>query len=214
MEEKQCYWVTCVDVVSGLVCNESSPLPSELGHQWSSGQPQLFELQWGCQSPQSHILRRQAAQLGKYYISSTNNGWASVLCGLTYASVWWMVMGSVFINGYNMLLYQAIISFSVLQCDFTVCLYALLHYTGLFNCVYLCVLCVCLEVEVEKRWGCRYQCDVHGSGQLFVLGATNRVNLQSLTSTAAAIFNLFKLNDGEYVRALSAEKWVTLVLKV
>lgn len=214
MEEKQCYWVIFMDVISGLDFNESSPLPSELGHQWSSGQPQLSELQRGCQSPQSHILRRQAAQLGQYYIASTNNGWASVLCGLNYASLWWMVMCCVFINGYNMLLKQAIISFSVLQCDFTVCLYTLLHYIGLSNCVYLCVLCVCLDVEVEKRWGCRYQCDVHGSGQPFVLGGTNRVNLQSLTSAAAAIFNLFKLNDGEYVRALSAEKWVTLVLKV
>lgn len=65
MEEKPCYWVTCMDIISGLDCNESSPLPSELGHQWSSGQPQLSELQRGCQSRQSHILRRQAAQLGQ-----------------------------------------------------------------------------------------------------------------------------------------------------
>lgn len=52
----------CMDVISGLDCNESSLLPFELEHQWSSGQPQLSEQQRGCQSPQSHILGRQAAQ--------------------------------------------------------------------------------------------------------------------------------------------------------
>lgn len=52
----------CFYVISGLHCDESSPLPSELEHQWSSGQPLLSELQWGYQSPQSHILRREATQ--------------------------------------------------------------------------------------------------------------------------------------------------------
>ncbi len=51
-----------------------SPLPSELGHQWSSGLPQLFELKQRCQSPQSHILRRPTAQLGQYSVASTNHG--------------------------------------------------------------------------------------------------------------------------------------------
>lgn len=50
-----------VCVISGLDV-KPSPSPSELGYQWSSGQPQLSEQLPGCRSPQSHILWRKAAR--------------------------------------------------------------------------------------------------------------------------------------------------------
>lgn len=71
--EEKCAELNYMDNILGLDCCESLLLPFELGHQWSSGQTQLSEPQLGCQSPQSHILRRQAAHLKQYSIASTNN---------------------------------------------------------------------------------------------------------------------------------------------
>lgn len=72
-----------------------------------------------------------------------------MLHGLTYATLWWMVIGCVLITGSNMLLYS--FTHGVLLYEFTESMCIFLNYIGTPNCLceLLCV-CVCVKVEVEK----------------------------------------------------------------
>lgn len=91
--ECHCQEFSVEEELSGSFCRESSPLPSEPGCRCFSGQSRLSELHLGCQSPQIHILRRQAAHLGKhpapYHLSWHTIGLysGSAACELHYRRV-------------------------------------------------------------------------------------------------------------------------------